>query len=70
MRSSMRDTERLTAAGVTPATAAAVVKLPDSAARQNNSMLPSKISSNCRFMIDYTMDQMKCLNRYLSNKSK
>jgi hypothetical protein len=40
-RSSMRDTERLTAAGVTPATNAAAVKLPASAARQNSSMLPS-----------------------------
>ena len=31
----------LTAAGVTPATSAAAVKLPASAARQNSSMLPS-----------------------------
>jgi hypothetical protein len=48
-RSSSRDTERLTAAGVTPADAAAAVKLLSSAARQNSSMLPSNKSSNLRF---------------------
>jgi hypothetical protein len=41
-------------AEVTPATCAAAVKLLDSAARQNSSMLPSCKSSKWRFMIDYT----------------
>lgn len=57
-RSSRRDTERLTAAGVTPAASAAPVKLPISAAMQNSSMLPSSTSSNCR-LINYTMYQVK-----------
>src|SRR5580704_3712062 len=50
-RFSNRDNERLTAAGVTPAVWAAPVKLPASAARQNNSMLPSRMSSKCLFIL-------------------
>jgi hypothetical protein len=57
-RSSSRETERLTAAGVTEAAAAAAVKLPCSAARQNSSMLPSITSSNCRFMASWSMDSL------------
>jgi len=53
-RSSNREMLRLTAAGVTPATWAAAVKLLASAARQNSSMLPSCKSSKWRFMMDYT----------------
>jgi hypothetical protein len=40
--------ERLTEAGVTPSASAAAVKLPSSAALQNNSILPSWTGSKWR----------------------
>ena len=50
-RFSSREIERLTAAGVTPAASAADVKPPVSAARQKSSMLPRRMSPNCRCMV-------------------